>query len=210
MELLPKTPTTRGPAGLFTGDVWFDQVYAVQGPSRARLNVVRCSPCARTAWHTHTVGQTLHVTEGIGLVQSRGGELIVMRPGDTVHTPPGEWRWHGAAPDHFMTHLALWEGSAPDRGPETQWGEHVTDGEYRAHLPAHGYNLSGCKTPADLGQGLPLGQEIADGDVDLRVAGISCQPRWSAAAARCRVEAWAPSCSLLVYGSPGDRAVRCW
>ena len=72
--------------------------------------MVRFAPCARTAWHTHAMGQTLYVTEGIGLVQSRGGEVVVMRPGDTVHTPPGEWHWHGAAPEHFMTHLALWEG----------------------------------------------------------------------------------------------------
>ncbi|MFH9867247.1 cupin domain-containing protein [Streptomyces lydicus] len=77
------------------------QVYAGQRPSRARLNVVRCSPCARTAWHTHAVGQTLHVTEGIGLVQSRGGELIVMRPGDSCPHPAPEWHWHGAGPDHL-------------------------------------------------------------------------------------------------------------
>ena len=69
----------------------------------------------------------------MGLVQSRGGDVVVMRPGDTVYTPPGEWHWHGAAPEHFMTHLALWEGPAPDSGqPETEWGEHVTDDEYRA------------------------------------------------------------------------------
>ncbi|WP_329181306.1 cupin domain-containing protein [Streptomyces decoyicus] len=75
------------------------------------------------------MGQTLHVTEGIGLVQSRGGEVVVMRPGDTVHTPPGEWHWHGAAPEHFMTHLSLWEGPGDDV-PETLGGEHVTDEEY--------------------------------------------------------------------------------
>lgn len=102
-----------------------------------RVNTVRFAPCARTAWHTHAVGQTLHVTEGVGLVQSRGGQLIVMRPGDTVYTPPGEWHWHGATPDRFMTHLAMWEGPAPDSGqPETEWGEHVTDDEYRVAAEA--------------------------------------------------------------------------
>ncbi|MEU6646845.1 cupin domain-containing protein [Saccharomonospora sp. NPDC046836] len=81
-------------------------------------------PLCPHPWHRHAVGQTLHVTEGIGLVQARGGRIITMRPGDTIHTPPGEWHWHGAAPEHFMTHLAMWEGD------ETEWGEHVTDDEY--------------------------------------------------------------------------------
>ena len=74
------------------------------------------------------MGQTLHVTEGIGRIQSRGGEAVEIRAGDTIHTPPGEWHWHGAAPDRFMTHLAMWE--APGEGEESQWGEHVTDAEY--------------------------------------------------------------------------------
>ena len=96
------------------------------------VNTVRFAPCARTAWHTHACGQTLHVTDGIGLVQSRGGDVVVMRPGDTVYTPPGEWHWHGAAPTHFMTHLAMWEAPDPASGKaETEWGEHVTDDEYR-------------------------------------------------------------------------------
>ena len=99
-----------------------------------RVTTVRFTPSARTAWHRHAVGQTLHVTEGVGLVQSREGEVVVMRPGDTVYTPPGEWHWHGAAPDRFMSHLAMWE--APDPGaevPESDWGDHVTDEEYNNH-----------------------------------------------------------------------------
>ncbi len=99
-------------------------------PSRMRVNVVRFAPGARTAWHCHAVGQTLHVTEGRGLVQSRGGEVVQIRPGDTIHTPPGEWHWHGAAPDHFMTHIAMWE--AVGEGPESDWADHVTDDEYNA------------------------------------------------------------------------------
>nr|WP_220386341.1 cupin domain-containing protein [Frankia sp. ArI3] len=89
---------------------------------------MRFAPCARTAWHSHAVGQTLYVTEGVGYVQARGGEVVVMRPGDVIYTPPGEEHWHGAAPDHFMTHIAIWE--APADGPEVTWGTHVTDAEY--------------------------------------------------------------------------------
>nr|WP_234407423.1 cupin domain-containing protein [Microterricola viridarii] len=84
-----KLPTVKGPAEWFTGDVYFNAYYAGEEPSRARLNLVRFTPGAHTAWHTHAVGQTLHVTEGLGYVQSRGGELIELHPGDTVHTPAG-------------------------------------------------------------------------------------------------------------------------
>ena len=129
MNLLPMTPTTKGPAELFTGDVHFDVIARGEAESHVRVNTVRFAPCARTAWHSHAVGQTLHVTDGVGLVQSRGGDIIEMRPGDTVYTPPGEWHWHGAAPEHFMTHLAMWE--APAEGAESEWGALVTDEEYR-------------------------------------------------------------------------------
>jgi quercetin dioxygenase-like cupin family protein len=131
MDILPPRPTTKGPEQWFTGDVHFDVIARGEEPSRVRVNTVRFAPGARTAWHSHAMGQTLHVTEGIGLVQSRGGEIIVMRPGDTVHTPPGEWHWHGATPENFMTHLAIWEGRGAEAGEETTWGEHVTDDEYR-------------------------------------------------------------------------------
>jgi quercetin dioxygenase-like cupin family protein len=109
---------------MFTGDVWFDVIAKGEQPSRVRVNTVRFAPCARTAWHSHASGQTLHVTDGIGLVQSRGGEVLVIRPGDTIWTPPGEWHWHGAARDHFMVHTAIWEGD------QTEWGDVVTDEEY--------------------------------------------------------------------------------
>jgi quercetin dioxygenase-like cupin family protein len=128
MELQPRQPTTKGPAERFTGDVWFDVIAKGEEPSRIRVNMVRFSPGARTAWHAHALGQTLHVTEGAGLIQSRGGAVVELRPGLTIHTPPGEWHWHGAAPDHFMSHLAMWEG--PGEGPESAWGDHVTDEEY--------------------------------------------------------------------------------
>jgi quercetin dioxygenase-like cupin family protein len=81
------------------------------------------TPGARTAWHSHDGGQTLHVTEGFGRVQPRGEPVVAIRPDDIVHTPSGEWHWDGAASDHLMTHLSLSNGPA-------SWGEHVTDAEY--------------------------------------------------------------------------------
>ena len=131
MEVLTKQPSTKGPAEWFTGDVWFDQIVPMTGPSFGRCNAVHFAPGARTAWHWHANGQLLHVTEGVGLTQVRGGEVVVIRPGDTVWCPPGQWHWHGAAADHFMTHLAIWDGLADGQeSPETEWGEHVTAAEY--------------------------------------------------------------------------------
>lgn len=131
MEVLTERPSAKGPEAWFTGDVWFDVIARGEEPSRLRANTVRFAPCARTAWHSHSLGQTLYVTEGVGYVQSRGGEVITIRPGDVIYTPPGEEHWHGAAADHFMTHLALWEGD------ETAWAEPVSDDEYpgNADLP---------------------------------------------------------------------------
>ena len=128
MQVQPKQPTTKGSAERFTGDVWIDVIAMGEEPSRLRVSVVRFAPGARNAWHAHAVGQTIHVTDGAGRMQSRGGPIIEIGPGDTVHTPPGEWHWHGAAPNRFMTHLAMWE--SPADGPESDWGEHVSDAEY--------------------------------------------------------------------------------
>lgn len=130
MRSLPAAPTAKGPAEMFTGSVWFDQIYRGEEPSRARVNAVHFAPCTRTHWHVHAVGQTLHVTEGIGLVVSRDGTVIVMRPGDTVTTPSGEWHWHGATRDRLMTHLAIWDGTGDPDIQETTWGEAVGDDEY--------------------------------------------------------------------------------
>jgi quercetin dioxygenase-like cupin family protein len=128
VEIKPKQPTTKGPPDRFTGDVWFD---ILGSGSTLRVNLVRFAPGARTAWHSHANGQTLHVADGRGLVQSRGGEVVEIRAGDTIYTPPDEWHWHGAQPDHFMAHIAMWEGLAEgQQGPESAWGEHVTDEEY--------------------------------------------------------------------------------
>jgi len=130
MELRPKQPTAKGGSDIFIGDVWLDVIARGEEPSRVRVSVVRFAPGARNAWHAHAVGQTLHVTQGLGRVQARGAGILQIRAGDTIYTAPGEWHWHGAAPDHFMTHLAIWE--APAEGPESQWGEPVTDAEYSA------------------------------------------------------------------------------
>ena len=131
MDIRPKEPSAKGPAEMFTGDVWIDAIARGEEPSRVRVGAVRFTPGARTAWHSHAVGQTLYVTDGNGLVQSRGGKRVEIRPGDIVYTPPDEWHWHGAAPDHFMTHLSITEAAPGDERPEAEWGEHVTDAEYR-------------------------------------------------------------------------------
>lgn len=114
----------------FTGDVWLDVVAKGEEPSRLRANVVRFAPGARSAWHSHPAGQTLFITDGVGLVQARGGDVVEVRAGDIVDSPPDEWHWHGAAPEHFMTHLALWEAPSVQAEAEIDWGELVTDSEY--------------------------------------------------------------------------------
>jgi quercetin dioxygenase-like cupin family protein len=130
VKILAKQPSVKGPAQMFTGDVWYDVIAQGSELSRMRVNLVRFAPGARTAWHRHAVGQTLHVTDGVGLIQSRGAEIIEIHPGETFYTPPGEWHWHGAALDHFMAHLAMWEGPGEGQGPESEWGELVSDEEY--------------------------------------------------------------------------------
>ncbi len=130
MEVQPEQPTAKGPAETFTGDVWIDPIANGVEPSRIRVNIVRFSPGARSAWHSHALGQTLYVTDGAGLVRSRGSEIVKIRPGDIIHTPGDEWHWHGATPDDFMTHLSITEGVGSSGKPETNWDEHVTDTEY--------------------------------------------------------------------------------
>ena len=128
MDIHPQQPTVKAPAETFTGDAWFDVIAKGEEPSLIRVSVVRFAPGARNAWHAHSLGQTVHVTDGIGRMQARGGRMVEVHPGDTIHTPPGEWHWHGAAPDRFMTHIAMWE--AAQAGPETEWGDQVSDAEY--------------------------------------------------------------------------------
>ena len=122
--------TAPGPGEWFTGTVYIDTVATPSSPSRLGAASVHFAPSARTAWHTHPFGQTIFVTEGVGLCQRRGGPVEVIRPGDRVLFEPGEDHWHGAAPGRFMTHIAMQE--ADDSGSQVSWGEHVTDGEYGA------------------------------------------------------------------------------
>jgi quercetin dioxygenase-like cupin family protein len=130
MELPKKKPTGKGPEDMFTGDVWMDSIAQGEEASRVRVNLVRFAPGARTAWHSHALGQTLYVTDGVGRVQSRGEEITKIRPGDIVFTPSDEWHWHGASPDHFMAHFSITEGIGDSDIAESTWGEHVTDAEY--------------------------------------------------------------------------------
>lgn len=122
------TETAKGPAEWFTGDVYLDVVAVPTPPARAAAANVHFTPGARTAWHTHPFGQTIFVTEGVGLCQRRGGMVEEIRPGDRVRFEPGEEHWHGAAPDRFMVHLAIQE--VDESGNPADWGEHVTDAEY--------------------------------------------------------------------------------
>jgi quercetin dioxygenase-like cupin family protein len=122
--------TTNGPSDWFTGAVYIDAVAAPSGSSRVSASCVHFTPGARTAWHTHPNGQTIWVTEGVGLCQRRGGPVEVIRPGDRVWFEPGEEHWHGASAKRFLIHIAIAE--VDDDGNVANWGEHVTDEEYQA------------------------------------------------------------------------------
>jgi quercetin dioxygenase-like cupin family protein len=136
MNIEPKQPTRKAPADWFTGDVYIDAIHVRKPePSRMACGCVHFTPGARTAWHSHTVGQTLLVTEGTALLGTRDGTVIVARPGQVVYTPPGEEHWHGAAPGTFMVHIAMYEGTE-DGGDGARWLEHVTDEQYKAAAAA--------------------------------------------------------------------------
>jgi quercetin dioxygenase-like cupin family protein len=122
--------TTPGPSDWFTGAVFIDALAAPSGQSRLSASSVHFTPGARTGWHTHPNGQTIYVVEGVGYAQRRGGPIEVIRPGDRVFFEPGEEHWHGAAPNRFMTHVAMLE--VDDEGNPAVWGDHVTDEEYAA------------------------------------------------------------------------------
>lgn len=127
---LNRTSTNPGPQEWFTGSVFIDTIAAPSGGSRVSAASVHFTPGARTAWHTHPHGQTIWVTEGVGLCQHRGGAVKVIRAGDRVFFAPGEDHWHGAAPDRFMTHVAISE--VDDDGSAATWDAHVSDAEYAA------------------------------------------------------------------------------
>lgn len=122
--------TSVAPATHFTGTVMSDEVVVGTPPSRMRASVVTFTPGARTAWHSHPVGQTLYCLSGAGRVQREGEQVQEIRAGDTVVIPPNTRHWHGAAPGKLFAHLAMSELN--DRGEGTAWFEHVTDADYEA------------------------------------------------------------------------------
>ena len=122
-------PSGKGPTDYFTGTVRLDPLFQREAPARVAGAHVTFEPGARTAWHTHPLGQTLIVTSGAGLVQREGGPIEEIRPGDVVWFPPGERHWHGASPHVAMTHIAIQESL---NGKTVEWMEKVTDEQYRA------------------------------------------------------------------------------
>jgi quercetin dioxygenase-like cupin family protein len=122
-------PSSKGPAEYFTGTVRLDPLFQPPAPARALGVSVTFEPCARTAWHTHPLGQTLIVTAGCGWVQREGGPVEEIRPGDVVWFSPGEKHWHGATATTGMTHIAIQESLD---GKVVDWMEKVTDAQYTA------------------------------------------------------------------------------
>jgi len=120
-------PSRKGPAEWFTGTVRIDPLFAAPAPARVSGASVTFEPGARTAWHTHPLGQTLIVTAGLGRVQREGSPIEEIRPGDVVWFSPGEKHWHGASPTTAMTHIAIAEAQ---NGKVVDWMEHVSDAQY--------------------------------------------------------------------------------
>jgi quercetin dioxygenase-like cupin family protein len=120
-------PSTKGPSDWFTGTVRIDPLFQAPEPARVSCASVTFEPGARTAWHTHPLGQTLIVTAGCGRVRRWGGRIEEIRPGDVVWIAPREKHWHGAAPTTAMTHIAIQEQL---NGKAVEWMEHVTEEQY--------------------------------------------------------------------------------
>jgi quercetin dioxygenase-like cupin family protein len=130
MQIDPSSPTTKAPPEHFTGDVWVDPIaYPRADCQRMTVAKVRFAPGARTAWHSHARGQTLHVTQGIAWMGTRDGGRVEVHPGQTIYCPPGVEHWHGASPDSFMEHLAMLD-NAEDSATTTAWAEHVAPADY--------------------------------------------------------------------------------
>jgi quercetin dioxygenase-like cupin family protein len=121
-------PSSKGPEAYFSGSVRVDPVFQVGDPVRVNGASVTFEPGARTAWHTHPLGQTLIITSGLGWVQTEAGAIEEVRPGDVVFFPPGQKHWHGATPTTAMTHIAVQESLD---GQNVDWMEKVSDAQYR-------------------------------------------------------------------------------
>ncbi|WP_280365991.1 (R)-mandelonitrile lyase [Nocardia wallacei] len=134
MERIASTPTAKAPAERFTGDVYLNMIQTPTEPARLAAALVRFTPGARTNRHSHALGQTLHVTDGVGLVGTRDGRILRITAGQTITCPPGEEHWHGATDTTLMAHLVLVVGDGTGDG--TTWLEPVTDAQYTAALAA--------------------------------------------------------------------------
>jgi quercetin dioxygenase-like cupin family protein len=136
MQLVTETPTLKAPAERFTGDVYLNLIQTAEEPARLTAGLVRFTPGARTNWHSHALGQTLYVTDGIGLVGTRDGHVVRVAAGQTVKCPPGEEHWHGGTDNTLMAHIAIVVGDGSGDG--TTWLEPVTDEQYEAALATVG------------------------------------------------------------------------
>ncbi|MFJ8007394.1 (R)-mandelonitrile lyase [Streptomyces fagopyri] len=132
MEHITSTPTAKAPAERFTGDVYLNPIQTHSDPARLVASLVRFTPGARTNWHSHVKGQTLYITDGIGLVAARDGSVALATAGQTVTCPAGEEHWHGATDTTLMAHIAMLVGD--ENGDGTTWLEPVTDEQYAAAL----------------------------------------------------------------------------
>ena len=124
-------PTRKASSEYFTGNVWQDPIIEADEPARVRALRVSFEPGARTAWHIHPLGQTLHVISGVGLMGLRNEAPQLIKAGDTVWIPPGEEHWHGASATNSMTHIAIQEAL---NGSIAEWLDKVSDGEYQLNL----------------------------------------------------------------------------
>ncbi|MFE7708079.1 cupin domain-containing protein [Streptomyces sp. NPDC057486] len=135
MEHITETATLKAPAERFTGDVYLNMIEAPTAPAHLAAALVRFTPSARTNWHSHANGQTLYITDGVGLVGTRDGNVVRIHAGQTVKCPAGEEHWHGATDTTLMAHIAMVVGDTDGDG--TTWLEPVTDEQY-----AHALNTS--------------------------------------------------------------------
>ena len=131
IKKLGTVPTRRQPKEYFSGVAWQDPIIEAPAPARVRSGRVSFEPGARTAWHTHPLGQTLYVVSGVGRAQTWGGPLREIRAGDTIWFPPGEKHWHGAAPTTAMVHIAMQEAL---EGKHVEWMEQVAQEQYAAEV----------------------------------------------------------------------------
>lgn len=129
MKILSRIGSHTGSPELFTGNVEVHPLKPATNSSKLTMSNVRFQAGARSAWHTHPHGQTLYVTDGVGVIQKRGEPIQIIRPGDVIWTEPGEEHWHGASAKEGMTHLAIQE--VDEDGNIANWGKHVSDEEYR-------------------------------------------------------------------------------